>query len=111
MTMEKKRTDRVHARPKLEASIRRWMGSGMSCPPMVGFERTEDGHVVSYVRQLGPVAWDVRMSCPDEWKMVSENSRVFTCSHGAFDAQELTGMQTWPGDGAATWKDLDGGSR
>ncbi len=93
--MDRDSVERVHDRPETEASIRRWLESGNTCPPMIGMERTEDGHAVSYVRQLGPVAWDVRMSCPDEGKMSSKDSRTFTCKHGEFDAQALTGMQIW----------------
>ncbi|MDE2801616.1 MAG: hypothetical protein OXK21_01870 [Chloroflexota bacterium] len=107
--MGKDQMEKVHARPRLEASIRRWVESGRTCPPMVGWDQTEDGHVVSYVRQLGPVAWDVRMSCPDEGKMRTQDSVTFTCTHGVFDAQELTGMQTWPSIDAEIWPTLDGG--
>ena len=99
----------VHARPKLEAEIKRWVESGNTCPPMIGQERTADGHVASYVCQLGPYAWDVRMSCPDEGKMAAQDSVTFTCKHGAFDAEELIGMRTWPAVNAESWPTLDGG--
>ena len=109
--MKQDRWGKVHARPETVAGIKRWVESGMTCPPMIGYEETEDGHVVSYVRQLGPVAWDVRMSCPDEGKMGTEDSVTFTCKHGGFDAQELIGLTTWAGDGGDTWSAIDGSLR
>ena len=93
--MEKDRWASVHDRPETEAHIKAWVESGITCPPMIGMERTADGHVVSYVRQLGPDPWDVRMTCPDEGKMDTEDEETFTCSHGEFDARELIGMPRW----------------
>lgn len=105
--MEANLWESVHSRPEVEASIRRWIASGRTCAPMIGWGGTEDGHVVSYVCQMAPVAWDVRMSCPDAGKMATKNSRVFTCIHGAFDADYLIGMQTVPDEEDMTWADFD----
>ena len=107
--MKQDRSEWVHDRPETEAEIKKWDESGITCSPMIGRERTEDGHVVSYVRQLGPHAWDVRMSCPDEGKMSTEDSVTFTCKHGGFDAEELIGMKTWPAVDMESWPTMDRG--
>ncbi len=109
--MGKDQMEKVHARPELEAGIKRWNDSGYACAPAISGRTLEDGHELSYVLTMIGGVHDMRMSCPDEGLMTSDDRGMFTCRHGAFDAQELTGMQTWPGDGASTWKDLDGGSR
>ena len=107
--MNQDRSEWVHDRPETEAGIKQWIESGMTCPPMIRRERTEDGHVVSYVRQLGPHAWDVRMSCPDEGKMRTKDNVTFTCKHGVFDAEGLIGMESWPAIDTVSWPTMDGG--